>query len=150
MSQPIPVILCGQAIEVAEKVAPSLEPEIEVIRFFNDAKEAKENIPSLLAGKGPKSASPNQVGTHDYSKVPRAVIFGRAIDPALVIELHELCKGAGQTPVAWIASDPTYEVPPGLPPPGYGERAANTLKGTLMSWIDGGAKSDEIVYYGSG
>ncbi|KAI1261603.1 hypothetical protein F5Y18DRAFT_430907 [Xylariaceae sp. FL1019] len=150
MSQPIPVISCGQAIEIGERVAPALKPEIEVVRFFNDMAEAKENIPSMLAGAGPKSDSPNQVGTHDYSKVPRAVIFGRAIDLAFVVELHELCKGVSQAPVAWIASDPSYKVPPGLPGPGYAERVANTVKETVLSWINEGAKREEIVYYGSG
>ncbi|KAI0453335.1 hypothetical protein F5B21DRAFT_525892 [Xylaria acuta] len=71
---PIPIILCGKTLETGERSSISVNP----------FEYAKDNLPDLLAGRGPKSPSSNNLGTHDYRKAPRAVIFGRAFDPAHV------------------------------------------------------------------
>ncbi|KAI0390140.1 hypothetical protein F5Y17DRAFT_462044 [Xylariaceae sp. FL0594] len=145
-TQPIPVILCGKTVEVGEKVTPMIKPEIEVIQFINSFDDAKANLPSLLAGDGPKTHIANQVGSHDFSRPPRAVIFGRAFANEDVRELNRLCRGKGKQPVAWIAGDPSV-VPPAHPGPEYAVKAADNVKRALLNWLEAGANSEDIVYY---
>ncbi|KAI5855064.1 hypothetical protein GGS23DRAFT_445781 [Durotheca rogersii] len=145
LTAPVPVVLCGKTLEVGEKVTPMIKPEIEVIHFVNSYEYAKENLGDLIAGRGPKAPSGNVVGSHDYSKPPRAVIFGRAFAPEDVKELNRLFRGSG-TPVAWIAGDPSV-IPPENPGPGYAEKAADNVKRALNRWKDAGANSEDIVYY---
>ncbi|KAK0637047.1 hypothetical protein B0T17DRAFT_520541 [Bombardia bombarda] len=143
----VPVILCGKAVEIGSKVAPAIKPEMEVVHFINSLQDAKDNIPELLAGRGPLRPSGNEVGTHDYTKPPRAVIFGRAFTPEDVIELNRLCRGKGAAgPIAWIAGDPGYK-PPANPGPAYAAKAADNVKNALKKWQEEGANSEEIVYY---
>lgn len=117
-----------------------------VIHFINSIEDAKADLADLLAGRGPKSPSSNHIGTHDYSIPPRAVIFGRAMDPAHVKELNYLYRGTGSASVAWIAGNPTV-VPPAQPRPGYAENAANDVKKALGSWMKAGGNNEDIVYY---
>ncbi|KAI1172257.1 hypothetical protein F4777DRAFT_520860 [Nemania sp. FL0916] len=145
-TQSIPVILCGKTLEVGEKVAPLVKPEIEVIQFINSFEDCKTNFPDLLAGRGPKVPILNNVGTHDYSRAPRAIIFGRAFKPEEVKELNRLFQHSSSTPVAWIAGDPTVK-PPAHPGPDYAEQAAANVKRALQQWMDQGARSSDIIYY---
>ncbi|KAI8948683.1 hypothetical protein F4801DRAFT_556188 [Xylaria longipes] len=143
---PIPIVLCGKTLETGQGVTASLQPDIEVIHFINSFEYAKENLPDLLAGRGPKSPSTNQIGTHDYTKQPRAVIFGRAFDPADVKELNQLCRGTGSVPVAWIAGDPAVK-PPAHPDQAYAKKGAENVKRAFMEWEKAGTGSEDIVYY---
>ncbi|KAI0440292.1 hypothetical protein F4803DRAFT_480617 [Xylaria telfairii] len=145
-SNPIPIILCGATLETGERVTAFLQPEIEVIHFVDSFAYAKENLAQLLAGRAPKSPSSNHIGTHNYGKSPRGVIFGRAFDPAHVKELNNLCRGASSIPVAWIAGDPTVK-PPAHPDVRYAEKGADNVKRALMEWINAGVGSEDIVYY---
>lgn len=117
-----------------------------VIHFINSFEDAIANLAELLAGKGPKLPSRNHIGTHDYSRPPRAVIFGQAFAAEHVKELHHLYGGQGGRPMAWIAGDPNV-VPPEHPGPDYAERAANSVKRVLAEWESAGASNDNIVYY---
>ena len=119
---------------------------VAVIHFINTFEDAKADLPDLLAGRGPKSPSSNHIGTHDYSKPPAAVIFGRAFDPDHVTELNRLCCGAGSVPIAWIAGDPTI-LPPAHPGPGYAENSAKNVKRAFERWRDAGGKDEEVVFY---
>ncbi|KAJ9652087.1 hypothetical protein H2198_008673 [Neophaeococcomyces mojaviensis] len=146
LTEPIPVILCGKTFEVGEKVTMLILPEIQVIHFINSLEDAKTNLGDLLAGRKPKSPSPNHIGTHDYSKPPRAVVFGRAFDLADVKELNRLHRGTGSGPVAWIAGDPAA-IPPAQPGPGYAEKAAANVKKALARWMDREGNDEDIIYY---
>ncbi|KAI0188383.1 hypothetical protein EV127DRAFT_434655 [Xylaria flabelliformis] len=144
--QPIPVILCGKTMEVGEKVTSLVKPEIEVIQFIQSFEDAKANFSSLLAGNGPTSKISNNLGSHDFTRPPRGIIFGRAFDPENVKELNRLFRDATSQSVAWIAGDPAVGPPP-VPMPGYAEKAADNVKRALQKWIDDGADSRDIVYY---
>ncbi|RYP12600.1 hypothetical protein DL765_007231 [Monosporascus sp. GIB2] len=146
LTEPIPAILCGKTFEVGEKVTPLIQPEVQVIHFINSFEDAKANLGDLIAGRGPKSPSLNHIGSHDYSKPPRAIIFGRAFDPADVKELNRLYRGMGSAPVAWIAGDPAVK-PPAHPGPGYAEKGAENVKKAFARWRDAGGNSEDIVYY---
>ncbi|KAH8892246.1 hypothetical protein GQ53DRAFT_806132 [Thozetella sp. PMI_491] len=140
-------IACGKSFQVGEKVLPLLSPQIEVIQFITSFEDAKTYIGDLLAGRGPGDCPPTHIGSHDFSKPPRAVFFGRAFTGEQVKEIHSLHKGKGVAgPVAWIAGDPAV-VPPANPGPGYAEKAAENVKRALAGWIEAGANSEEIVWY---
>lgn len=119
---------------------------IVAIHFVNSYEEAIADLPDLLAGQGPKSPSSNHIGTHDYSRPPHGVVFGRAFDPEHVKELNRLYRGKGIGPVAWIAGDPSV-VPPANPGPGYPEKAAENVKRAFAKWKDAGVADEDIVYY---
>jgi hypothetical protein len=129
----------------ADLCAITLTPT-SVIHFINSFEDARVNLPDLVAGHGPKSPSSNHIGTHDYSEPPRAVIFGRAFDPAHIKELNHLCRGMGSTPIAWIAGDPTTTFP-AQPGPDYAEKEAENVKRALARWRDAGPSDEDIVYY---
>ncbi|KAI0435281.1 hypothetical protein F5Y09DRAFT_349617 [Xylaria sp. FL1042] len=83
-----------------------IRPEIEFIQFINSFEDAEINFPSLLDGNGPTSKIPNSIGSHDFRKTPRGVIFGRAFDPddvkeldrLFVMPLHCQLRGLQETP----------------------------------------------------
>ncbi|KAI0467409.1 hypothetical protein F4859DRAFT_525323 [Xylaria cf. heliscus] len=143
---PIPIILCGKTLETGERVIAFLRPDVEVIHFIDSFEYAKDNLPDLLAGRGPNSPSSNQLGTHNYKKPPRAVIFGRAFDPAHVKELNQRCRGTGSVSVAWIAGDPAVK-PPAHPDLGYAQKGAENVKRALMEWENTGVGSEDVIYY---
>ncbi|KAI1813277.1 hypothetical protein GGS20DRAFT_586696 [Poronia punctata] len=145
-AQPIPVILCGARAEIGGRVTATIKPEIEVIQFIASVKDAKENFASLLAGNGPKTQISNDVGSHNFSRPPRAIIFGRGYTDEEVRELNRLFRGSASQPVAWIAGDPSI-APPTNPGPAYALKAAENVKRTLFSWIEAGGESEEVVYY---
>ncbi|KAK5723053.1 hypothetical protein LTR17_014014 [Elasticomyces elasticus] len=145
--EPVCAVLCGKTFEVGEKVTSLLKPEIEVIHFINSFEDAKDNLGELLAGRVPKqSCKPNHIGSHDYSQLPRVVIFGRAFAQGEVNELNRLYGSTSSVPVAWIAGESSI-VPPTQPGSGYAEAGAKNVKKAFERWREGGAKSDEIVYY---
>ncbi|KAK4899208.1 hypothetical protein LTR27_003439 [Elasticomyces elasticus] len=145
--KPVCAVLCGKTFEVGEKVTLLLKPEIEVIHFINSFEDAKDNLGELLAGRGPKqSCKSNHIGSHNYSQLPRAVIFGRAFAEGEVNELNRLYRSTSSVPVAWIAGEESI-VPPPQPGPGYAEAGAENVKRAFERWREAGAKSDVIVYY---
>ncbi|KAL3450535.1 hypothetical protein BJX65DRAFT_294205 [Aspergillus insuetus] len=92
----------------------------------------KAELPHLLAGRGPESRSPNEIGTHDYSRPPRAVSFGRGYEPQKVEELEKK-----------FAAD----LPAGAAGPDYAQNIAADMKKVLHEWRDGGGKDEEILVY---
>ncbi|KAL1880927.1 hypothetical protein Plec18167_003462 [Paecilomyces lecythidis] len=144
--EPIPIILCGKSLETGNQVTHLLRPEFEVIHFIASFEDAQANFADLIAGRGPKSPSSNSIGSHDYKKPPRAIVFGRAFDPNHVIQLNQIYRGIGNGPVAWIAGDSDVK-PPGNPGPGYAEKAADNVKRAFARWKEAGGITEDIVYY---
>ncbi|KAI0203360.1 hypothetical protein F4808DRAFT_418427 [Astrocystis sublimbata] len=144
-TKPIPIILIGASQEVGRKVTESFKSHFEVIQFMDSFPKAQENLPSILAGKGPKTPSDNDIGTHDYSKTPRAVIFGRRYNQEQVKELNGLCSGTESAPVAWITGDPAVE-PPAQPGPDYASKTAGLVMDAFKKWENAGGKSDILLY----
>ncbi|KAK4946197.1 hypothetical protein LTR10_014709 [Elasticomyces elasticus] len=147
MKLPIPIILCGKAVEMGEMVSRLIQPELQVIHFINTFEDAKADLGSLVAGHGPKSPSSNHIGTHDYSKPPRAVIFGRGYSAAHVKELNHLFRGKASHPIAWIAGDPDVKSPTFPPGQNYAEKAADNVKRAFAKWSDAGGVNEDLVYY---
>ncbi|KAI0552437.1 hypothetical protein F4679DRAFT_592439 [Xylaria curta] len=146
MPNPIPIILYGKSLEMGERVTTFLHPDIEVIHFIESFEYAKDNLPALLAGRSPKSPSSAHLGTHDYSKLPRAVIFGRAFDPAHVKELNQLFRGTSSASVAWIAGDPAIKPPP-YPNLDSAGKAAESAQRAFIEWEKADTGTEDIVYY---
>ncbi|KAL6230357.1 hypothetical protein BDW75DRAFT_222934 [Aspergillus navahoensis] len=147
MSESIPVVLCGRRVEVGKPVSDSLGPEYEVIHFIASPEAVHTELPLLLAGQDPHSVatSPNEVGTHDYSRPPQAVLFGRGFALDFVQELKETYQSYSKEPVAWVAGDPAT-APTDPPPPGYAEATANTIKNVLTAWKEQGGGNAFLVY----
>lgn len=99
-----------------------------VVIYFATSVEAKKiEFVDFLAGRAPDLPITNNVGTHDYSKPPQAIVFGRGYDYNDVVELNKKSRGARSAPVAWIAGDPNVEPPTPLPPD-YAVQAAANVK----------------------
>ncbi|KFY48784.1 hypothetical protein V496_10227 [Pseudogymnoascus sp. VKM F-4515 (FW-2607)] len=123
----MPVVACGKITAMGQSISQHVLPEYEVIHFILSYEAAEAELPHLLAGRDPQSQSPNGIGTHDYSRPPRAVIFGRGYNPQQVEELKKKFAGIAKEPVAWnIAAD---------------------MKNVLNKWRDRGGKDEEILVY---
>ncbi|RAO64041.1 uncharacterized protein BHQ10_000053 [Talaromyces amestolkiae] len=146
LSQRIPILLCGKKLSNGIQVTELLKPEFEVIQFINSFDYAKSEFANLLSGQAPKTPSSNAIGTHDYTQPLRAVMFGRGYSYDQVSELYELFKGKSSRPIAWIAGDPDFKLPPELPPD-YAVVAAENTKRAFKRWEDAGGKREEIVLY---
>ncbi|KAJ5727308.1 hypothetical protein N7493_005128 [Penicillium malachiteum] len=144
MSNPdsIPVVLCGRSTAVGKPVSEALLPEIEVIHFIQTNEAAIAEIPQLLSGQDPNTQD-NGVGTHNYTRPARAVIFGRGYDQSDIDAFRAACEGITKEPVAWIP--PAPGAPP--PGPGYSGVVANLVKEALLGWIAGGSVRDEVILY---
>ncbi|KAL4769987.1 hypothetical protein BDW60DRAFT_94324 [Aspergillus nidulans var. acristatus] len=147
MPESIPVILCGRRVEVGKPVSDFLRPEYEVVHFIASPEAVHAELPLLLSGQDPQPAvtSPNDVGTHDYSRPPRAVIFGRGYTSEFVQQLKEAYQSHSPEPVAWVMGDPAT-APTGPPPPAYAEATANTVKNVLAAWKEQGEGDAFLVY----
>ncbi|KAJ6190238.1 hypothetical protein N7519_000259 [Penicillium mononematosum] len=101
---------------MGKSISQHLLPEYEVIHFMLSYEAAEAELPYLLAGREPQSQSPNEIGTHDYSRPPRAVIFGRGYGPQQVEELKKKFAGIAKEPVAWVRGTQRICLPgpPGL------------------------------------
>ena len=100
----------------------------------------------MLAGREPQSSNENDVGTHNYSQPPRAVIFGRAFSLEQIKEVKESFSDSSNEPVAWIVGDPA-KAPTGPPGPGYAKVAADLVKNALEKWKEEGGVQGEIILY---
>lgn len=81
-------------------------------------------IPALL--KGETVTTDNEVGSHDYSKVPEVVILGGGYDDAMIDEMRKATKEAGASEVPWLSPDTTKPAPPLGPE--YGKALVARLK----------------------
>jgi hypothetical protein len=120
-----------------------------VIHFIQSKEAALKEIPELLAGRDPQSSDDNSVGTRDYSRPPRAVIFGRGFDVEDIEQFYKASAGANKEPVVWIAGDPAKKPDPNAPPPGpgYARFATDSVKAVLETWKGEGATKDGIVLW---
>ncbi|KAJ5612517.1 hypothetical protein N7510_005711 [Penicillium lagena] len=145
---PLPVVLCGKTTKVGKPVAKLLLPEYEAIHFLQSFEAAKAELPLLLAGRDPQvsEANDDNVGTHNYSQPPRAVILGRAFDEEQVEELRKACAGAALAPVAWLLGDPA-KAPTAPPGPDYAANVVNDCKAILAKWKEEGGVSEDIILF---
>ncbi|KAJ5303061.1 hypothetical protein N7476_009860 [Penicillium atrosanguineum] len=149
LPKPLPVVLCGKTAAIGGGVSGFLQPDYEVVHFIQSNEAALKEIPELLAGRDPQSSDDNGVGTHDYSKPPRAVIFGRGFPLENIEQYYKACAGSNADPVAWIAGDPAKKPDPNAPPPGpgYAKFATDGVKAVLEKWKEEGATKDGIILW---
>ncbi|EAW08961.1 uncharacterized protein ACLA_099050 [Aspergillus clavatus NRRL 1] len=145
-TQPTPVVLCGRKTAIGGPVSQVLLPEYEVIHFIQSYEAAEAELPHLLTGRDPQSQNPNDVGTHDYTRPARAVIFGRGFEPKQVEALKDRFGASAKEPVAWIAGNPA-DVPVGAPGPDYAVKVAQGVKVVLERWKTGDQPKDELIMY---
>ncbi|PYH52360.1 uncharacterized protein BO96DRAFT_469387 [Aspergillus niger CBS 101883] len=133
--QPVPVVACGRIPTMGKSISQHLLPEYQVIHFILSYEAAEAELPHLLAGRDPQSRSPNEIGTHDYSQPPRAVIFGRGYEPQQVEELKKKFAGVPKEPVAWVRGNPA-DLPAGAAGPDYAQNvAADMKKGRYQGYL---------------
>ncbi|KEY64182.1 hypothetical protein S7711_10723 [Stachybotrys chartarum IBT 7711] len=148
LPSPLSVILCGRSVKIAQEVAKHLLPEYEVIHFIQSPEVARIDIPLVLAGHAPTTASVDEIGSKDYTQTPRAVIFGRAVEPTVAQDIYAGTTGKTKHPVVWLAGEAARTNRTGQDPgAGYGVNAAQELKMALAAWKDKGGNSDEFVLY---
>ncbi|CAP80564.1 hypothetical protein E8E15_011028 [Penicillium rubens] len=148
MSSPLPIVLCALDAGIGKPASELLLPEFEVIHFIQSLSAAQSEIPHLLAGRDPQSPHVNNVGTKDYSRPARAIIFGRGFDLEDIEALRENVAGISQDPVLWIAGDPSRKPPPGaVLPPNIHQLVAGIARKLLGGWVEAGAASNEVILY---
>ncbi|KAJ5216061.1 uncharacterized protein N7498_002468 [Penicillium cinerascens] len=149
LPKPLPVVLCGKSVAIGGPAAGLLQPDYEVVHFIQSNEAALAEIPHLLAGRDPQSSDDNGVGTHEYGRPVRAVIFGRGYSLEDVQKFHKASAGSNEEPVVWIAGDPAKK--PDLNGPqtglGYAQAAADGVKAVLEKWKEEGATKDGIVLW---
>lgn len=119
-----------------------------VIQFVNSIDYAKSEFGNLLTGQAPKTPSANTIGTHDYTKPLRAIVFGRGYSFDQVSELYELFKGKSGRPIAWIAGDPKSKLDVSARlPSDYAVKAVENTKRAFRSWEESGGEREDIVFY---
>ncbi|CAG8240558.1 unnamed protein product [Penicillium olsonii] len=145
---PLPIVICALDDQIGKPVSELLQPEYEVIHFIQSLEAAQSEIPHILAGRDPQSRHTNNVGTKDYTRPARAVIFGRGFDLEDIEALREKVAGASPDPVVWIAGDPSRKPPPSaLPPPNYPQLVAGVARKLLGGWVEAGGVEDEVILY---
>ncbi|KAF2009063.1 hypothetical protein BU24DRAFT_415415 [Aaosphaeria arxii CBS 175.79] len=145
-TQPIPVVGCGKIPAMGKSISQHLRPEYEVTHFILSYEAAEAELPHLLAGRNPQSQTPNEIGTNNYSRPPRAVVFGRGYDPHQVEELKKKFASVAKEPVAWVRGNPG-DLPVGAVGPDYAQLIVADMKKVLNKWRDGGEKDEEILVY---
>ncbi|KAJ5776371.1 uncharacterized protein N7511_001382 [Penicillium nucicola] len=148
MSSALPIVVCALDAEIGKPVSELLLPEFEVIHFIQSLSAAQTEIPHLLVGQDPQSPHTNNVGSKNYDRPVRAIIFGRGFDLKDVEALRNKVASLPSDPVVWIAGDPSRSLPPGaVPPPNYPQLVAGVARKLLDRWVEDGAVRDEIVLY---
>jgi hypothetical protein len=131
---------------MAKAISKLMLPEYEVIHFILSYEDAEAELPHLLAGRDPQARNPNEMGTHDYSRLPRAVVFGRGYEPHHVEELKKKCAGISQEPVAWIRGNPA-DLPTGAAGPDYAQKIVADMKSVLETWKEEDEKDGKTLVY---
>ncbi|KAJ5959518.1 uncharacterized protein N7479_006668 [Penicillium vulpinum] len=148
MSSPLPIVICALDSGIGKPVSELLLPELEVTHFIQSLSAAQSELPHLLAGRNPQSLHVNDVGTKDYSRPVRAIIFGRGFDLEDIEALRDNVASISQDPVVWIAGDPSRKPPPGaVLPPNYPQLVAGVAQKLLGDWVEAGANSNEVILY---
>ncbi|KAF4763505.1 hypothetical protein HAV15_001681 [Penicillium sp. str.  len=142
MSSPLPIVICALDSGIGKPVSKLLLPEFEASQQHNP------KFPTSSQAGILNPPHVNDVGTKDYSRPVRAIIFGRGFDLEDIEALRENVASISQDPVLWIAGDPNRKPPPGaVPPPNYHQLVAGVARKLLSGWVEAGATSNEVILY---
>ncbi|KAF9629178.1 hypothetical protein BFW01_g10381 [Lasiodiplodia theobromae] len=101
MSAPIPVILCGAMRPVAALVRSHMLLEYDVVYAGHDIAAATKEVPKIISGSSPPSTSLyTQIGSNDFTVLPRAVITGGGYNEEAFQTLFQACAEACGSEVA--------------------------------------------------
>ena len=107
----------------------------------------------MQAGNAPQPDADN-IGTHDFSKQPEAVIFGRGIDGPIVEEIFNACGGTSSG-LVWLRSSDEGVAKVRAKPPteeemdGYADKIAKLIKDAVWKIkTDGGWGGGGVYTYG--
>ncbi|QKX54580.1 uncharacterized protein TRUGW13939_01667 [Talaromyces rugulosus] len=153
---PIPVIIIGRTAAIGATVAKHLAPDYEVIRFIQSLRAAKTELPYILSKREPPNSTTTTatsskcaIGSNDYTRGARAVIFGRAFTLAQAEEVRRNTtnqlrvllesgnnKTEGKDAVTWMVGDPSLDLTqkPAVGA-GYAENAVREVKAVLKERI---------------
>jgi len=100
-------------------------------------------IPELLAGNSAKSDS--ELGTHNYSKVPIAVLLGAGYDDEGVAKMMEATADKSAKGVPWLRPDTSKPAPPLGPE--YGKALVQRIKELLAELQQKGGMDEAKVHW---
>ncbi|KAF2172676.1 hypothetical protein M409DRAFT_16638 [Zasmidium cellare ATCC 36951] len=146
-----PVVLVDLSAAVGKRVAAHLMPEYEVILELQSIPRAKQELSSIVAKQRPCTDG-DTVGTHDFSRIPKHVIFSKGYRENKVQEVRE-ALGGEKSGISWYWTPS----PPGekLPNPGkideeqmdfFAGRIAGHIKKTLNSVVEDGKEGVDGLY----
>ncbi|KAL8794954.1 MAG: hypothetical protein Q9195_002536 [Heterodermia aff. obscurata] len=135
INDPIPIILCGAKATLGQESANFMKPEFEVIHFCASVDAACAEIPRLLSDEDPRPAEGNEVGTHNYSARPKAVLLGRTYTDDKLQAVLEACKGKGE--VSWVIPGEAAGKNEGIGP-GHATKVATIMKNVLVDLVNTG------------
>ena len=100
-------------------------------------------IPRLLSYDHPRPVEENEVGTHNYSAVPKVILFGRTYTDDKVQAVRDACKGKAE--VSWVvAGEPASK--DATIPAGYATKVATNMKNVLNELCSTGEIGKEGLY----
>ncbi len=98
-----------------------------VVIYTNlSADEGVSNLPALLRGEGPPSASADIIGTGNYSSPAKAVVTGGGYEEIEISDMRRACNGSK---VPWLRNDKSKPAPP--PGPAYAAAVVERVKALL-------------------
>ncbi|RWA05108.1 hypothetical protein EKO27_g9998 [Xylaria grammica] len=156
LASPVPIVLVGIHTEIGAPIAEALRPDWDVVRFIQTFEAAQNDLPYILRGEAPPTAPTNSVGSGDYSRPVRAILFGRGFTQQQAETLHGLYSGEATVPVLWGAGAAAKRGPSTEPPPGVEKIMVPILRGVLEDWKkgvegkgegEGEGKKGELVLY---
>ncbi|KAF2965885.1 hypothetical protein GQX73_g7701 [Xylaria multiplex] len=148
-STPVSIVLIGLHAEIGAPIAEGLRPDWEVVRMIQSFEAAKADLPYILQGQAPPTAPINSVGSGDYSRPVRAVIFGRGFTQEQAETLYGLYSAEAKEPVLWVAGAAANRGPGTEPPPGVEKIMVPIFKEILKKGVEGGegkGKSELVLY----
>jgi hypothetical protein len=100
-------------------------------------------IPLLLQGKTPSPGAQENLGTKNYSQLPRAVFCGAAYGDEGFGKMRKACEGISRVP--WLRVDLSIARPP--VGPGYAEYMVGRVKAKMAEIMEEGKMDEDGVYF---
>ncbi|TGJ85556.1 hypothetical protein E0Z10_g3206 [Xylaria hypoxylon] len=154
LTPPVSIVLVGIHTEIGGPVAEGLRPDWDIVRFIQTFEEAQSDLPYILRGEAPPTAPSNSVGSEDYSRPVRAILFGRGFTQQQAETLYGLYSSEAKVPVLWGAGAAANRGPGTEPPPGVEKVMVPIFRGLLENWKkeverkgEGEAKKGDLVLY---
>lgn len=122
---------------IFKKYSPHASSSTHTVIHFTLAGSLADELPTLLTGKAPATASNSTIGTGNFAAPPQALLLGAGFEQADIDKLKALAEstpGAVQIPWLWIDVS-KGDAPTGKPTEeeikAIGEKVAKRMKDTL-------------------